>query len=87
MDDLNTSNHEAISKNITDGRKNITLIARPIDSSRQIWELTIQGKENQFTTWSECFPSSKAAMEVGMKAILEEGIDEFYSNVEFEYQL
>lgn len=45
----------------------------------ELWELSIEGKTGEFTTWSEWFLTSKLAMEAGMAAILNEGIDEFYN--------
>ena len=78
---------EIFYKAVTENGKTVTIVARLIDIDESLWELSIQGKGTQNTTWTEWFSSSKEAMEVGMRAILKEGINEFYSNAEFEYDL
>jgi len=83
MEDLNNANDEIISKDITEKGKTVTVIARPICDD--FWELSIRGKGSQFTTWTEWFASPEEAISEGLSAILKEGLQEFYSNPDFEY--
>lgn len=74
---------ECVVKDIVKDGKKVTVIATLIEESS--WELSINGKHGQFTTWAEFFVSSNAALATGYAAILKEGIDEFYSSPEFSY--
>lgn len=87
MDDLRKDGEEVIYKDIIEDDKIVTIIVRLIDADEKLWELSIQGKGNQLTTWAVWFSSSEEAMGEGMSAILKEGVNEFYSNPEFEYNL
>ena len=84
MDDRN---EVAIYKDVTDGEKTITIIAESIGDASNEWVLSIQGKGNQFTTWTEFFSSSEDAMKEGMAAVLKEGVSEFYSDPDFDWYL
>ena len=74
---------ECVVKDIVKDGKKVTVIATFIEENS--WELSINGKHGQFTTWTEFFVSSNAALAAGYAAILKEGIDEFYSSPEFSY--
>lgn len=81
MDDLNGSGSKCFSKDITDGNKIVTIYVSCCDEFG--WELSIIGKSSHMTTWTDWFASSEDAIQHGMDAILREGIEEFYSNLEF----
>ncbi len=85
MDDRGCTNKEAIFKDVTDNGKTITIVVNPVEEG--LWELSIQGKGNQLTTWTDWFSSSEEAMSEGMSAVLQEGTEEFYSNPDFDYML
>lgn len=83
MDDKKSITMQQFTKEIIDGDKMVTIIVQEMDVDR--WELSIRGKKAQATTWTEWFTTSQEAMEAGKAIILKEGIDEFYSDSEFEY--
>ena len=83
MDDQKDIEEDVVSKDVTENGKTVTIIARL--KTDELWELSIHGKENQFTTWTDWYPTSEEAIEAGMLAILTEGLTEFYSNSDFEY--
>lgn len=83
MDDYNEISKQCFTKDVTEEGKTVTIYVRSIDIGE--WELSLIGKSNQSTTWSEWFPTVKEAMDEGLSAIRKEGIDEFYSNPEFAY--
>lgn len=87
MDDRAEINEKIVSKSVTENGKTVRVMVRLIEAEEELWELSIEGKRNQLATWTEWFPSSKVAMEVGLSAILKEGIDEFYCDSEFKYSL
>jgi|GEM_PF-1793601 len=85
---------EQYTKVVTDQGKSVTILVTLIDDIAESeleylddisfagkqWQLSIAGKDHCFTTWTEWFPDPQQALERGMAAILEEGIDEFYQN-------
>ena len=85
MEDRGKLNEEVLTKEITEDGKRVTIIVRSIDD--ESWELSIQGKGSQSTTWTDWFSSPQEAMNAGMSAILKEGLLEFYSCPDFEYNL
>jgi hypothetical protein len=85
MDDRTEIGDTAIFKSVTEHGKTVTVTVYPIENEDNLWELSIEGKGNQFTTWTEWFTSVEDAMNAGLSAILKEGIDEFYSDPEFHH--
>lgn len=83
MDNSKKTNNECFSKDVTENGKTVTVYVSPINEGE--WELSLIGKANQCTSWSEWFTSSDEAMNAGMSAILKEGIDAFYTIPEFSY--
>jgi len=83
MNDSTKTSDGCFSKDVTENSKTVTVYVSPINDGE--WELSLIGKANQCTTWSEWFPTSEEAMKAGMSAILTEGIDEFYAISEFAY--
>lgn len=79
----NENKEESFSRDVTENGKTVTVHVSMIDDCE--WELTLIGKANQSTTWSEWFTSSEEAMNAGLAAITREGIDEFYTIPEFSY--
>lgn len=70
-------------KSITYHGATVTIIVCLMDENQ--WQLSIEGRAGQFTTWTDWYASSDIAMQRGMAAIVEEGIEEFYSRPEFDY--
>ena len=85
MDDRTGIGETTISKSVMESGKTVTITVRLIEAEEGFWELSIEGKGNQFVTWTARFASAEVAMDVGLSAILKEGIDEFYSAPEFEH--
>ena len=83
MDKLDEANNAWFSKDVTQDGKTVTVYVRLINDCE--WELSLIGKANQGTIWSEWFPTSEDAMNEGLSAILKEGIDEFYTDPDFSY--
>ena len=83
MDDTFTGGRECVSKDVIKDGKTITVETIMIEEN--MWGLSIYGKEPLLTTWTEFFPTSEKAINAGMKAILLEGFEEFYSSTEFAY--
>jgi hypothetical protein len=87
MEDRTGTSKTTVSKSVLESGKTVTVTVRLIEPEEEYWELSIEGKANQLTTWTEWFASADEAMEVGLSAILKEGIDEFYSDPEYLHSL
>ena len=85
MEDPAKANEEVLTRDVIEAGKRVTIFVHPIDEG--LWELSIRGKNDQFTTWTDWFSSPQEAMDAGMSAISKEGILEFYSCPDFEYNL
>ena len=83
MDDFIRHEDGAITKAVTKDGKTVTVFAEEVEES--VWILSVLGKNNQASTWHEFFPSQEAAINEGVRAIENEGIDEFYSSEFFVY--
>lgn len=83
MEDLIRTHAQALSKEVTEGGKTVTIVVDCM--GKNLWQLSIHGKNNHFTTWSDWFPTANEAMNRGLAAILSEGIDEFYSYKELSF--
>ena len=49
------------------------------------WLLSIQNEKGVMTNWIEYFPTAEDAINTGLKAINEEGVDEFMACDDFGY--
>lgn len=65
-----------------DGVKLIVIASR---SETNDWALSVQNEYGISSNWLEYFPSAQLAIEAGVKAIEEEGIEPFMDTEGFEY--
>lgn len=49
------------------------------------WSLSIQNEKGIMTNWFDYFPTAEEAINAGLKAINEEGVDEFMAYEDFGY--
>ena len=84
MDDYDKTEDGGFYKDIIEDGKLITIFVTPKTDEKSEWELVIEGKEGHFSVWSEFFNSAQEGMNTGLSAVLNEGFEEFYSDIEFE---
>jgi len=73
---------ELIKKVSIDGVDLIVIASRFETDS---WQLAVQNEYGISSNWLEFFPSAQLAMDAGVKAIEEEGVEPFMDTENFEY--
>ena len=68
---------------VSDDGVQLTIMASRLGPEN--WELSIQNEHEINTTWHECYPSAKLAIEAGRKAIDDKGVESFVDAEGFEY--
>ena len=83
MEDSTGFYEDELSVKITRVGKNLTLIATMLEEDQ--WRLSIQNDYGIQSIWHRYFLTAHLAIEAGMKAIEEEGIEQFVNVDGFEY--
>lgn len=83
MEDTTGFSSDELLTTISKDGESLTLIARRIEQDQ--WELAVQNADGICSTWLEHFPTAQKAIEVGLNAINEEGIEPFVDIDGFEY--
>lgn len=81
-DDISRSVVEVTRELVVDGH-HLRVIAREIDP--QQWELAIENPLGVRSVWFEWFASAQAAIDTGVRAIEDEGVETFMDVAGFEY--
>ena len=83
MEDVTATVEEVVFREVVTGGTKLIVIATRI--AKEQWQLSVQNEYGINSNWLEFFPSSELAIEAGVKAIEEEGIEPFIDTEGFEY--
>jgi len=79
----NVESDEQITTIVTKDGESLTVVAEKLNENE--WQLCVVNKYNIISMWNENYPSAQAAINEGVKAIEEEGIEPFLDVEGFEY--
>ena len=79
----NVGSDEQVSIIVTKDGESLTVIAEK--NTENEWQLYVANKYNIISMWNENYSSSQAAIDEGIKAIEEEGVEPFLDVEGFEY--
>ena len=83
MEDISEIEDAILTKEVLkDGVKLIVIASK---SGADDWQLSVQNEHGITSNWLEFFPSSQLAIEAGVQAIEEEGVEPFIDTEGFEY--
>ena len=83
MEDISEIEDAILTKEVLkDGVKLIIIASK---SGADDWQLSVQNEYGITSNWLEFFPSSQLAIEAGVQAIEEEGVEPFIDTEGFEY--
>ena len=83
MEDVTATVEEVVFREVVTGGTKLIVIATSI--AKEQWQLSVQNEYGINSNWLEFFPSAELAIEAGVKAIEEEGIEPFTDTEGFEY--
>jgi len=83
MEELPEIHGDKFTKVVSKNGIKLLVIARRMDANS--WQLSVQNEYKVCTNWIETFSSTKLAIEAGVKAIEEEGVEPFIDTEGFEY--
>lgn len=83
MDDINGCCNDLIARDVTLEGHHLRVLARLIDE--ESWELAIENELGVRSVWFEWFPTAQAALDAGLNAIQDEGVDTFVDVEGFDY--
>lgn len=83
MEDATGIAEDELCAEISKDGENLTIIARKIEKAQ--WELSVINGHGVSSVWLENFPTAKHAIDTGIKAIRDEGVEPFASTEGFEY--
>ena len=83
MEDVTATVEEVLFREVVTGGTKLIVIATRI--AKEQWQLSVQNEYGINSNWLEFFPSAELAIEAGVKAIEEEGIEPFIDTEGFEY--
>ena len=83
MEDLSDIVNAIYFKEVSRDGAKLTVIASRLEKDQ--WQLSVQNEYGISSNWLEFFPNSQVAIETGVQAIEEEGIEPFMCTEEFEY--
>jgi len=83
MDVYHNSNDTEVTKELHIQGHVLTLYAFYEDEFG--WFLSVQNEKGVMTNWIDCFSTADEAINTGLKAINEEGVDEFMAYDDFGY--
>ena len=66
-------------------KNGIKLIVIAMKIEEEQWQLSVLNEYGIFTNWTEFFPTAQLAIETGINAIENEGVDSFVEIEGFEY--
>ena len=66
-------------------KNGIKLIVIAMKIEEEQWQLSVLNEYGIFTNWTEFFPTAQLAIETGIYAIENEGVDSFIEVEGFEY--
>ena len=83
MEDASENEGAQLKKEVSkDGVKLMVIASK---SGTDSWQLSVQNEHGISSNWFDFFPSSLLAIEAGVQAIEEEGIEPFMDTDGFEY--
>lgn len=83
MDDGKEFYESELSKEVEIGQIKLTIIAR--HREKEGWELFVVNDYGVSTNWNECFQSAQEAINEALRAINEEGVEDFMGYEYFGY--
>jgi hypothetical protein len=83
MEDASGNVEAQLKKEVSKDGVKLTVIASK--SGTDNWHLSVQNEHGISSDWFDFFPSALLAIEAGVQAIEEEGIEPFIDNDGFEY--
>ena len=83
MEESSEIHWEKFTKVVTKNGIKLLVIARKVEADD--WQLSVQNEHKVCTNWIEAFSSAKLAIEAGVKAIEDEGVESFTDIEGFEY--
>ena len=83
MEDVTATVEDVLFREVVTGGTKLIVIATRI--AKEQWQLSVQNEYGINSNWLEFFPSAELAIEAGVKAIEEEGIEPFIDTEGFEY--
>ena len=83
MEDISEIEDAILTKEVL--KDGVKLVVIACKSGADDWQLSVQNEYGITSNWLEFFPSSQLAIEAGMQAIEEEGVEPFIDTEGFEY--
>ena len=85
MEDVNGFVEDELSTVVSRDGTKLIVIARRIENEQ--WQLSVQNEHGISSNWLEFFSTAQVAIEAGIMAIENEGIEQFIETEGFEYLL
>ena len=83
MEDVKAKVEEVLFKEVVTGGTKLIVVATRI--AKEQWQLSVQNEYGINSNWLEVFPSAELAIDAGLDAIENEGIEPFIDTEGFEY--
>ena len=83
MEDVTGTVDAVFFKEVLKGEAKLIVMARKVEKEK--WQLLVQNEYGISSNWFEFFPSAQLAIDTGVNAIEEEGIEPFIDTEGYEY--
>jgi hypothetical protein len=83
MEDASEVEAPILRKEVSKDGVRLLVIARRSDTGE--WQLSVQNEYGVSTNWLKCYPSAMLAIEAGIRAIDDEGVEPFMDTEGFGY--